>query len=74
MATSKKDNREVGSTGNKPVAIVLAWESHLPMMGAGAAVEGSRRDKEPSLAMILAQAGVNLAGRLAARPQEEGVR
>jgi hypothetical protein len=55
MAANKKDIREVGSTGNMPVGIVLAfaWESPLPMTGAGVAVEGSRRDREPSLAMVL---------------------
>jgi hypothetical protein len=77
MAANKKDIREVGSTGNMPVGIVhaFAWESPLPMMEAGVAVEGSRRDREPSLAMILAQVGVNLEGLLAAWPQEEvGVR
>ena len=76
MAANKKDIREVGSTGNTPVAIVLelAWESRHLMMGAGAAAEGSRHDKESSLAMILGQAGVNLEVRLAAGPQEEGVR
>ena len=76
MGASKKDIREVGSTGNTPVAIalVLAWESHLPMMGADVAVEGSRRDRGPSLAMILGQVGVSLEGRLAGCPQEEGAR
>lgn len=76
MEANKKDIREVGSTGNMPVGIVLAfaWESPLLMMGAGVAVEGSRRDREPSLAMILGQVGVNLEGRLAAWPQGEGVR
>jgi hypothetical protein len=76
MAANKKDIQEVGSTGNTPVVIVLglAWESPLQMMGADVAVGGSRRDKEPSLAMIPGRVGVNLEGRLAARPQEEGVR
>jgi hypothetical protein len=78
MAANKKDILEVGSTGNTPVGIVLAfaWESPLPMMGAGVAVEGSRRDKEPSLVMILGRVvGVNLEDRLAAWPrEEEGVR
>lgn len=75
MAANKKDIREVGSTGNMPVGIVaLAWESRLQMMGAGVAVEGSRRDREPSLAMTLEQVGVNPEDRLAAWPQEEGVR
>jgi hypothetical protein len=63
MAANKKDIREVGSTGNMLVGIVLAfaWESPLPMTGAGVAVLG--------------QVGVNLEGRLAAWSQEEeGVR
>jgi len=72
MAANKKDTREVGSTGNTPVGIVLAfaWESPLPRMGAGVGVEGSRHDKEPSLAMVLGQVGANLEGRLAAWTQE----
>lgn len=72
MAANKKDIREVGSTGNMPVEIVLAlaWESPLPMMGAGVGVVASRHDKESSLVMILGREGVNLEGRLAARPQE----
>jgi hypothetical protein len=76
MAANKKDIREVGSTGNTLVAIVLAlaWESHLPMMGEDVAVEVSRRDTKPSLATILGQAGVSLEDRLAAWPQEEEVR
>jgi hypothetical protein len=76
MVANKKDIREVGSTGNMPVAIVLAfaWESPLPLMGAGVAVEGSRRDRESSLAMILGQVGVNLEGRLAVPSQEVGAR
>jgi hypothetical protein len=76
MAANKKDIREVGSTGNMPVGIVLAfaWESPLPMMGVGVAGEGNRRDRERSLAMIPGQVGVNLEGQLAAWPQEEGVR
>ena len=76
MAANKKDIREVGSTGNKPVGTVLAfaWESPPPMMAAGVAGEGSRRDREPSLAMIPGQVGVNLEGQLVAWPQEEGVR
>lgn len=76
MAANKKDIREADSTGNMPVGIGLAfaWENPLPMMGAGVGEEGNRRDKEPSLAMILGQVGVNLEGRLAAWAQEEGVR
>jgi hypothetical protein len=76
MAANKKGIRGVGNTGNTPVAIVLAfaWESPLLMMGAGVAGEGSRHDREPSLAMILGQAGENLEGQLAAWPLEEGVR
>lgn len=72
MAANKKDIREVGSTGNMPVGIVLAlaWESPLPMMGVGVAVAGSRHDKESFLEMILGREGVNLEGRLAVRPQE----
>lgn len=54
------------------IALVLAWESPLPMMAAGGAGEGSRRDRESSLVMILGQVGVNLEGRLAAPSQEEG--
>jgi len=75
MVANKRGIREVGSTDNRPVEIVLgfAWESPLPMMAVGVAGEGSRRDREPSLAMILGQVGVNLEGQLVAWPQEEGV-
>ena len=71
MAANKKDIREVDSTGNKAVVLVLAsaWGSPLPMMAAGVAVEVSRRDREPTLAMVLGEVGVNPEGRQAAWPQ-----
>ena len=41
-----------------------------PTIGSGVAVEGSGRDRELSLAMIiLGQAGVNLQGHLATSPR-----
>jgi hypothetical protein len=44
-----------------------------PTIGSGVAVEGSGRDREPSLAMIiLGLAGVNLEGHLAAWPRRCG--
>ena len=43
-------------------------------MGAGVGAEGSRRDREPSPAMIPGRVGVNLEDRLVAWPREEGVR
>jgi hypothetical protein len=74
MVANKKDILEVGSTDNTPVGIVLAfaWESPLLMMAVGVAVEGSRRDREPSLAMALGEVGANLEDQLAAWSQEEG--
>ena len=68
MAANKKDIREVDSTGNKAVVLVLAfaWGSPLPTMAEGVAVEVSRRDREPTLAMVLGEVGVNPEGRQAA--------